>query len=223
MKFLFFSLTCLFSTSIFAQATDVEGYVIKNTGDTVKGTVEITYVKSLFNKEKTIDFGDMEFQIKFTEKGGKSRKWKAGEINGFGFSSGGEWYHFEFLDLAKNYGQKAPKMFFKTVNDFKWFILRIYDGVLPIYYHYSRNYDENKATGYYTRTGDSHGLLVKMSDGKFDEIAPTTLGGNKKFKEYLKNNLKLEDEFLKTVDDKAKFSDAETILKRYNDWEKAGS
>jgi hypothetical protein len=53
------------------------------------------------------------------------------------------------------------------------------------------------------------------------EIASPTPGGNKKLKEFLKKYLELEDEFLNTVDDKAKFTEAEDVLIRYNDWKKS--
>ena len=43
---------------------------------------------------------------------------------------------------------------------------------------------------------------------------------HKKLKEFLMKYLVLEEDFLKTVSDKAKFSDAEEVLTTYNDWKK---
>lgn len=217
---------CLVGAITISNATDCEGYIITSTGDTVRGTVDVSIKKALIGK-KEIDFGDMEMKISFTEKGEKKKKFKAGEIAGYGFYYEGEWYHFEVLDIQKNFGQKAPKLLGKVFNDFRFFVYRVYDGQLPIYKNYwnSENQSKDPASGEIRATGTSqnYDLYVKNKEYGFVEIAPTTLGGNKKLKEFLKKYLKLEDDFLKTVDDKAKFSDAEDILKRYNDWKKANS
>ena len=63
-------------------------------------------------------------------------------------------------------------------------------------------------------------LYILTSDLGFVEVAPATFGGNKKLKEFLIKYLSLEDEFLKMVEDKAKFSDAEEVLRSYNDWKR---
>jgi hypothetical protein len=218
---LFFVFSYVFFVA--ANATECEGYIIKSTGDTIKGTVDVPMAKALLNK-KGVDYGAMWDEVKFGEGTAKPRKMKAGDIAGFGFTFEGQWHHFEVLDMQKNTGQKAPKLLAKALNDFRFFVERIYDGALPIYkQHWNSektekrpNFGGDQVTGYEA----NYDLYVKNTEYGFVEIAPTTLGGNKKLKEFLKKYLKLEDGFLTTVDEKAKFTDAEEILKRYNDWKK---
>ena len=130
-----------------------------------------------------------------------------------------------FSSRQKNSGKKASKLLGKFVNDFRFFLLRVDDRSLPIYREYwnseSERKIENPGSG---RTTTIIGkevnleLYVKNKDSVFVEIAPTTLGGQKKLKAFLHDWLKLEDEFLQTVNDKAGFYEAEEILKKYNDW-----
>jgi hypothetical protein len=129
--------------------------------------------------------------------------------------------------MQKNSGKKAPKLLGKFVNDFKFFVLRVDDRSLPIYREYWNSQTERKMeSGGSGRTVTIVGkevnveLYVKNKEGIFVEITPTTLGGQKKLKVFLRDWVKLEDEYLQTVDDKAKFEDAEEILKKYNDWKK---
>lgn len=221
LSFLFIGL------SVSAQAEDCNGYIIKNGSDTIKGVLDIPVSKQAINGKKEIMFADMWQSVKFAEGTGKPKKMNAGDISGFGFEYAGEWYHYEVLDLQKNYGQKAPKLLAKMVNDFRFFVLRIDNDPLPVYREYwnseTRRESENPVSG---RTVTIVGKEVNIEiwvkrEGTFIEMAPTTLGGNKKLKDFLKKYLKLEEEFLNTVEDKAKFTDAEEILKRYNAWKKA--
>src|SRR5690348_13627197 len=98
-----------FGVIAMANATEYEGYIINNSGDTVKGQVDVVFKKALIGK-KEIDFGEMEMAIKFSEKGAKAKKMKAGEIAGYGFNYEGTWYHLEILDMQKNSGQKGSKL-----------------------------------------------------------------------------------------------------------------
>ena len=207
-----------FGVIAIANATEYEGYIINNTGDTVKGQVDVVFKKALIGK-KEIDFGEMEMAIKFSEKGAKSKKMKAGDIAGYGFNYEGTWYHLEVLDMQKNSGQKGSKILGKMFNNFTFFIHRLYDGSLPVYKDYIK-YGSDNPNSQPGVTTSGYDLYVKNNDGIFVEIASPTPGGNKKFKEFLKKYLKLEDAFLNTVDDKAKFSDAEEILVQYNEWKK---
>src|SRR5437762_3990469 len=188
-QFIFF----IFLTVVFlsAKAIDCEGYIINNNGDTIKGTVDMAFKKALLSKNKEIDFGEMEMAIKFSEAGGKSKKYKAGDISGYEFNYEKTWYHLEVLDMQKNSGRKAPKILGKFVNDFRFFVHRLYDGALPIYIDYI-NYgsdNPNSLPGANTTTG--YDLYVKNSDGIFMEITSPTPGGNKKFKEFMKKYLKV--------------------------------
>jgi hypothetical protein len=216
-------LIVLLTAALTAKAIDCEGYILNKKGDTVKGTIDAPKAKALLDK-KGIDFGAMWDEVKFAEPGGKSKKMKAGDITGFGFSYESQWHHFELLDMQKNTGQKVPKIFGKMVNDFVFFVERIDDGPLPIYkQHWNSENSRRDPSGTERVTGYSANadLYVKNAEYGFVEVAPTTLGGNKKLKDFLKKYLKLEEEFLNTVEDKAKFTDAEEILKRYNTWKKA--
>lgn len=211
----------LLATLPLTKATDIQGYIIKPTGDTVTGVVDVPLTKE---KNKDIMFADMWSLIKFSDGSGKSKKMKAGDINGFGFLYKGNWYHYEMIDLQKNYKQKAPKLLAKMVNDFRFFVLRVQDGPLPVYREYWRSETETKReTGGRTITMYNQEVNVELwvkKEGTFLEIAPTTLGGRKKLKKFLTDYLKLEDSFLTTVDDKAKFEDAEEVLMKYNEWKK---
>jgi hypothetical protein len=226
MKHLFL-LISLFTVSSLVRAEDCQGYIIKSKGDTVRGTVDVTIVKLAINKKKEINFGDMWQMIKFKEGTAKEKKLKAGDIIGYGFDYDGQSYHFEVLDVQANSGQKAPKLLSRMLNDFRFFVLRAKEGPLPIYKEYWNSEQDRtredltgRTTRTITTTINNMELYVKNTDGVFVDIAPTTLGGNKKLKDFLEKYLKLEDEFLKTVDDKARFDDAEDILKKYNDWKK---
>lgn len=223
MKPILLFVLAFFITSL-AKALDCEGYIIKTSGDTVKGKVDVPMAKALLDK-KGVDFGAMWDEVKFAEGTDKSKKMKAGNIIGFGFMYENQWHHFEVLDMQKNSGKKAPKIMGKMFNDFVFFVERIYDGALPVYKQHWNAEKTKKDAGFggervtgYEANAD---LYVKNAEYGFVEIAPTTIGGNKKLKDFLKKYLKLEDEFLATVNDKAKFTDAEDILKRYNDWKKA--
>ncbi len=217
MKQIFlFALLILFTQ--YVKAEDHEGYIIKTSGDTVRGTVDVAWKKALAGK-KQIDFGEMEMSIKFSENNAKAKKYKAGEITGYGYNYDGTWYHFELLDMQKNSGRKGSKLLGKFVNNFVFFIHRLYDGDLPLYKDYA-NYGSDNPNSAPGTVIAGYDLYVKNKDGIFVEIASPTPGGQKKFKDFLKKYLNIEDAFLGTVDDKARFSDAEEILKRYNDWKK---
>jgi hypothetical protein len=216
-----------FSFCITVMAEDCTGYIIKNGTDTVKGVLDIPIYKGAVNTKREIMFADMWQTVKFAEGTAKKKKMDAGEVSGFGFEYFGEWYHYEVLDLQKNYGQKAPKLLAKMLNDLRFFILRVDNGFLPIYREYWNSETERKSENPVSgRTTTIIGkqvnieIWVKSKDGTFIEMAPTTLGGQKKLKNFLREYLKLEDEFLQTVEDKAKFEDAEDVLVRYNAWKK---
>jgi hypothetical protein len=224
MKYLIALTVFVFAFTHRAQATDCEGYIVKSNGDSVKGVVDVIYKKALIGK-KEIDFGEMEAGIKFTEKDGRSQKIKAGGVNGYGFNSEGSWHHFEILDMQKNSGKKAPKFLRKAFNNFTFFVERVCDGILPVYKdHMKYGSDADSGpNGLGFKEVAGYDLYVKNSDGVFVEITSPMPGSNKKFKDFLEQYLKLEAAFLSTVDDKAKFSDAEEILRSYNYWKKKNS
>lgn len=219
----FFLIICLlFSFSSFA--IDTEGYILVK-GDSIKGSVDVP-VKKIIGGKKEVDFGKMWSQIKFTAKGSKEEKKKAGEINGYGFLFEGTWYHFEVLDLPGNSGMKTPKLLGKFVNDFRFFVHRVEDGPVPVYKEY---WNEEKVstersmgaaptresvTGYKQNVE----IYAKNKKGTFIEVPEMK---TKRLKEYLKSELEIEAEFLNTIDDKANKDGVEEILKKYNEWKKA--
>ncbi len=228
MKFLLLTLSIVAYCSAI-KAEDCKGYIINSKGDSVSGIVDVAVYKRALNTKKEIMFADAWDMIKFGEGTNKPKKMKVGEILGYGFEYLGQWYHFEVLDLQKNSGRKAPKLLAKMINDFKFFILRSEDGPLPVYKEYWKTENtlkENNPTSFVKQekiTGYDINLTlyVKNPENIYIEIGPTTLGGQKKLKNFLRDYLKLENDFLNTIDDKTSFSDAEEILTKYNQWKKA--
>ena len=206
----------LFTT---AFAHDRQGYIIRTTGDTVKGIVEV-----YATPKHGVNFREYWMKVKFSEGAAKMKKMEAGEILGFGFEWEGKWYHWELFDMPKNYNQKGSKLLGKFVNDFRFFLLRIHDGALPVYKQYvpyeqtTRDAMGNERS---VGKGTDVELYVKTKDSGFVEIAPGMFGqGYKKLKKLLEEQLKLEPAFLNTVSDKADWDDAEKIFAQYNDWKK---
>ena len=207
-----------FGITISVTASDQEGYIIKTAGDTVRGMVEVELKKVAGKRE--LDLGEMEFAILFTETGAKAKKMRAGDITGYGFLYENTWYHFEVLDMPKNAWKKNQGMGERKINNLRLFIHRAYEGAVLIYKDYFK-YTMGMPRNNYNRY-EPYGteLFIKNPELGFVEVAPATPGANKKLKEFLMKYLSMEEDFLKTVDDKTKFSEAEEILKAYNEWKK---
>ncbi len=207
-----------FGIIISVTASDQEGYIIKTAGDTVRGMVEVELKKVAGKRE--LDLGEMEFAILFTEAGAKAKKMRAGDITGYGFLYENTWYHFEVLDMPNNAWKKNQGMGERKINNLRLFIHRAYEGAVDIYKDYFK-YIMGMPRNNYNRS-EPYGteLFIKNPELGFVEVAPATPGANKKLKEFLMKYLSMEEGFLKTVDDKTKFSEAEEILKAYNEWKK---
>ncbi len=205
-----------------ARGSEQEGYILQLNGDTVKGTVEAEIKKQLFGKAQ-LSLGEMEQSVSFKEGTGKFRKYRAGEISGYGFLYGNSWYHFILLDMTVNTWKKSEGGDPHKINNQKIFLQRVLDGALPLYKNYYRVEMKTLSlnSGSTSKTvEEKDDLYIRTRDMGFVEVAPARAGDNKKFREFLMKYLSLEEDFLKTVDDKAKFSDAETIIRSYNDWKK---
>jgi len=210
------------------NAEDLPAYIIKSSGDTVRGTVDApVHKKGLLNGKKEIDFKLIASGIKFGEGTAKQKKVEPADLKGLGIQFENQWYHLEVFDAM--YGQKVPKIMGGS-DGFKFFILRVYDGVLPIYRLYLDTKNpaaKNPGPGITATVSIDEAtveLYVKNKEYGFVEVSPVKLiGGKKELKDFLKKYLKLEDAFLNTVDEKAKFNEPEEILKKYNDWKAAKS
>ncbi len=202
-----------------AFASDQEGYIINTNGDTVKGKVDVELKKIVFGK-KDLDLGEMEKVISFSENGGKFKKVYPADIAGYGFSFNDVWYHFVVLDWNKNTWKKNQSAFERKIKNLEVFIHRAMEGAVTVY----KDYYKEVTTMIGMSNSKTEKLVTELyiltSDLGFVEVAPATFGGNKKLKEFLIKYLSLEDEFLKMVEDKAKFSDAEEVLRSYNDWKR---
>ena len=210
-----------FGIIISATASDQEGYIINNTGDTLRGMIDVELKKVAGKKE--LDLGEMEHTIQFTEAGAKAKKMRAGDIAGYGFLYENTWYHFEVLDMPKNAWKKNQGMGERKINNLRLFIHRAYEGALLIYKDYFKYMAGMMAKPTINLTRSTpYGveLFIKNPDLGFVEVSPEKPGDSKKLKDFLMKYLSLEEEFLKTVDDKTKFSEAEEILKAYNEWKK---
>jgi len=201
------------------SASDQEGYFIKSAGDSVWGKVDVQMKKAVFGR-KELDLADMEQVISFTEEGKKEQKIKAGDVLGYGFKYDDIWYHFVVLDWPNNTWKKSTGPFERKVNKLRLFIQRAYDGAIPIYKDYYKMAGNSMGMAS-SKTGNTvTELYILTADLGFVQVAPANFGANKKLKEFLMRYLTIEEDFLKTVDDKAKFSDAEEVLKTYNEWKK---
>jgi len=204
-----------------ALAADQEGYILKTSGDSVHGMVDVETKK--IRGEKELSLGEMEYAIYFTETGGKSKRIKATEIAGYGFKYEETWYHFEVLDMDKNPWKKNQGMGERKINHMRLFIHRAYEGALVIYkdyFKYQSGMMAKPTVGPTAATPYGMEVFIKNPDLGFIEVSPEGRNDSKKLKEFLLKYLSLDEEFLKTVDEKAKFSDAEEILRSYNDWKK---
>lgn len=204
------------------RAGEQEGYILGNNGDTVKGKVDVEIKKQLFGKA-SLSLGEMEQYISFKEGEGKFKRYKAGEISGYGFSYGDVWYHFILLDMTGNTWKRAEGNDMHKINNQKIFLHRVMDGALPLYRDYYRIEMKTLSlnSGSTSKTVEEKtDLYIKSADMGFVEVAPARMGDNKRLKEFLMKYLNLEEEFLKTVDEKAKFSEAEEVIGAYNEWKK---
>lgn len=210
----------LFGMAFTASGAEQEGYIISNNGDTVKGKVDVA-MRRISIGRKDLDLGAMEQEISFTENGGKFRKVSAAEVKGCGFFYDEFWYHFVVLDWEKNTWKRSQSILTRKVGKLKVFLHRAFDGAVPYYKNYY--WVEGNRIGM-SGTGKTETLVTEMyilsNDLGFVQVIPSGLGGNKKFREFLMTYLTLEEEFMKTIDEKAKFSDAEDIFKNYNEWKK---
>lgn len=219
MKWILASLLTFMLSTVLAK--DHEGYIIKNSRDTVKGLVDVLHKTMRINGEDQFVFGEMWMDIKFTDNGNK-KKFYAGEISGYGFKLDGKWYHFEVLDYEKNFGVKIPGMIKSRTNDMRFFLHRVNDGAMPVYREYWIWEQVTKTEVRYVdfnRRITEWELWARSPSGQLHEIAPST-GKAKKLKGFLEK-LKLEPEFLATLDDKISFDDAEATLRKYNEWKKS--
>ncbi|MEO6611727.1 MAG: hypothetical protein ABIT05_02300 [Chitinophagaceae bacterium] len=220
MKWLFILLSQLgWMTPILAS--DQEGYVLKTSGDTLHGTIDVETKR--MGGEKELSLGEMEFAISFTEAGGKTKRIRASDVAGYGFLYEGSWYHFVVLDMEKNAWKKNQGMGERKINHLSFFIHRVYDGPLVIYKDYFKYVGGMmaKPTLLPTRAAPyGTELFIRNPDLGFIEVSPERPNDSKKLKEFLLKYLSLEEAFLTTVEEKAKFSDAETIFLSYNEWKK---
>ncbi len=202
-------------------AADQEGYILKTTGDTVHGIVDVETKR--IGGEKELSLGEMEYAIYFTETGGKTKRIKASDVAGYGFQYEGTWYHFIVLDMEKNPWKKNQGMGERKINHMSLFLHRAYDGPLTIYkdyFKYMQGMMAKPTVGPTRSTPYGMEVFIKNPDLGFIEVSPEKGNDSKKLKEFLLKYLSLEEGFLATVDEKAKFSDAETILVSYNEWKK---
>ena len=218
MKLLLTSILTLFLSTAFAK--DQEGYIIKSTKDTVRGLVDVIHKTMRINGEDQHVFGEMWTEFKFTENGSK-KKYKAGDILGYGFKLDGKWFHFEVLDYEKNFNVKIPGMIKARTNDMRFFLHRIHDGAMPVYREYwvweQVTQTEVRFVDFKRKITEWE-LWARTPSGQLQEIAPST-GKAKKLKGFLEK-LQLEPEFISTLDDKLGFDDAEATLIKYNEWKK---
>ncbi|MFZ1263702.1 MAG: hypothetical protein WAT34_09335 [Chitinophagaceae bacterium] len=204
-----------------SAASDQVGYYLKENGDTVKGMVDVELKKVSGKKE--VNFGEMEMVIAFTEPGAKTKRIRAEDVAGYGFIYEDTWYHFEVLDMKKNFWKKNQGMGERKINNLRLFIHRAYEGAVVLYKDYfKRGMSKPGIGGVVIDRSDPYGveLFIKSAELGFVEVAPPTPGAYKKLKEFFMKYLSLDEEFLKTVDEKTKFTEAEEILIAYNLWKK---
>ena len=213
-------LACLSCIHFTATASEQEGYIIHPNGDTIRGKVDVEMRRVSIGR-KDLDLWSMEQEILFATGGGKYRKVKAVEVKGCGFLYDEIWYHFVVLDWENNTWKKAPGILGRKTAKLKVFLHRAFDGALPYFHNYYTmettmigGAGAGKNTNYVTD------LYILSNDLGYVQVISPGLSSNKKFREFLMKYLTLEEEFLKTVDEKAKFSDAEEIIKSYHEWKK---
>lgn len=211
--------------SLNLRAEDCKGYIISLKGDTLQGTLDIPIYKRALNTPREVQFADLWGGVKFKEVSAKEKKYKPADISGFGFDYNGQSFDFEIYDMQANSGKKAPKWMGKFVNNFTVFVLRINNGALPLYKEFWRSKEERSYEDTYKRkiTNIKEGInteLYAKKEGTFIEIAPYATKAGRNLKSFMKEYLNIEEAYLKTIDDKTSFDDAEKILVKYNEWKK---
>ncbi|MFZ9388438.1 MAG: hypothetical protein ACO25B_11210 [Chitinophagaceae bacterium] len=213
----------LFALGFSASATEVDGYILNPSGDTVRGKVDVATFRVGFGK-KQLDLWDMEEAISFIPEGGRSRKVSAGEVSGYGFLYEEFWYHFVVLDWGSNPWKKSQGMFGRKVGKMKAFIHRVIDDPLPLYKDYYKTQEKSimigGSGGSKTTTKNETDMYILSNDLGYVEVAPANTRDNKRFKDFLMKYLTLEEGFLATVAEDARFSNAEDIVRSYAEWKK---
>ena len=213
-------LACLSCFHFMSTAAEQEGYIIQQNGDTIRGKVNVEMRRVTIGR-KELDLWAMEQEVLFAAEGGKYRKVKAEEVKGCGFLFDEIWYHFVVLDWEKNTWKKSQGIMDRKTAKLKLFLHRAFDGALPFYHDYYTT-ETTMIGGSGTGKGTNYvtDMYILSNDLGYVQVISPGLSSNKKFKEFLMKYLTLEEEFLKTVDEKAKFSDAGEIIKSYHEWKK---
>lgn len=213
-------LTWLVCCLLPASASEMEGYIIRQNSDTVRGKVDVVMRRVSIGR-KELDLWAMEQEIRFAENGNNYRDISAGDISGYGFNDGDIWYHFVVLDWERNTWKKAQGVFGRKTAKLKVFLHRAFDGALPYYRdYYKMESNMMGSAGTRQELRNVTDLYIMSNDLGYVQVVAPGLGATKRLKEFFMKYLTLEEAFLDTVDEKAKFSDAEEIIKSYHEWKK---
>ena len=223
-------LTFFISGLVVAQET--EGYYLNNTGDTIRGKVQVPLKPKLKigassqsdpdplredvpNESKEIDYSKLTFDFKFSEDGTKFKKIDRLKVKGFGFVYNDHHYDFVTWDVAANKQLYLVPATGDVVPDGVYFILRSVEGALPIYSLFQeiemskrnsgrKEYDGNATKRDIIFKHPTRGFLYISNQYPLMMKLPDAL-----------QYLELEEAFIKTLNKKDNLFD---IVKKYNAW-----
>lgn len=186
-----------------ANAVNVPGYIISQSGDTSKGQIDLPYGGPLV---RHLDTSDISFSIKFIGNGGK-KSYTPAEIKGFGFQDNSKWIHFESLNMAEGRRVGPFKKFYR------FFVLRAFDGAIPGYTLHLKLGDLIKGPIEHETSWWFNTKNFGWQPGEFSNT-------KKKLVKELKMLFDMEDQFLETIPDKIRKGESIKIIMDYNEWKK---
>ena len=195
LLFLFFFL--FVGGLVFAQAPFEDGYIINNTGDTIRGKIkDRKYVTSEANSEK----------IKFIDAGGKERKIKSEQAKGYGRRGN---VHYRTLPVGRE-----GKLRFVKIIEYGNVILFGYAtnavlgttmAALSPTSSKDKHVEERIEIDYFYQRSKDPNSLMKVKRDKFESVSLF----------YFKDDAEL----IKKIEDKSlKYQDIQLVVKMYNEF-----
>ncbi len=189
------------------NALDLPGYIVNNSGDTVRGQIVYTPPKARGRNGTYETDSSMTWKIRFTAQAGQKENYKPKEIRGFGFQLHEIWIHYETI---------TPQKGMAGLGKYEFFGRLIIDGPVKGYVGMEGlgyfNLDEEKTHDWWFKTKGAglNGFIYDLFSTK-----------KKKLAQELKYFFQMEDAFLDSLPEKVEKERVYKIIRSYNDWKKA--